>query len=273
MSSFFSLTALSTAAQGILSAPFEWCSIPGGTVTLENAMHYGGTRGGTVQVADFALARYPITNAQYARFLDHPNGYTNLRWWEYSQPAQQWRSDHPHPLPSAFDGANLPRTRVSWFDSVAFCGWLSGELQLAGGAPAAPKINLPTEAEWQRAALGDSGWEYPWGNELDETRANYGALLDSPTPVDRYPLGQSPYHVTDLIGNVWEWCLTAWGSEDGDEYVDGEERANGYPHRVIRGGAWNVSNPEYLRASSRGGHPPRSRLNDCGFRIACSIEL
>jgi formylglycine-generating enzyme required for sulfatase activity len=269
MSSFFSPAALSRLTEGILCVPFEWCSIQGGPVTLENAMHYGGTQGGTVQVADFMLARYPITNAQYARFLEHPNGYTNPRWWEYSQPAQQWRIDHPHPQPSAFDGANLPRTRVSWFDSLAFCHWLSGELQNAGGAQqlAAPQVYLPTEAEWQRGALGDSGWEYPWGNELDETRANYGSLVGSPTAVDSYPLGQSPYQILDLIGNVWEWCLTAWGSEDGDEHVDG------YPHRVIRGGAWNVSNPEYLRAASRGGHPPRGRLNDCGFRIAYKIGV
>ena len=65
MSSFFSLAALSKITEGILHAPFEWCSIQGGPVTLENAMHYGGTQGGSVQVADFALARYPITNAQY----------------------------------------------------------------------------------------------------------------------------------------------------------------------------------------------------------------
>ncbi len=224
-------------------------------------MHYGGTQGGSFVVADFLLARYPVTNAQYARFIDHPQGYADPRWWQFSNAARQWRSDHPHPQPTAFEGANLPRTRVSWFDSQAFCGWLSAQVA-AAGSPA--QICLPTEQEWQRAALGDTGWQYPWGEELDETRANYANLVGAPSEVGSYPQGQSIYNVLDMVGNVWEWCQTAWGAED-------RESGDGYAHRVIRGGAWNVSNPEYLRPGDRGGHPPRGRLNDCGFRIACTL--
>jgi formylglycine-generating enzyme required for sulfatase activity len=260
MSSFLSHTELAKITGEILCPPFEWCTIRGGPVVLENALHYGGTPGGSFEVADFWMSCFPITNAQYERFLDHPDGYDNPGWWSYSAEARQWRSDHTRSQPPAFEGANLPRTRVSWFDSMAFCTWLAAQLQDAQGV----KISLPTELEWQRAALGDSGWEYPWGNELDGTRANYGDMIGVPTAVDRYPLGQSPYGMMDMIGNVWEWCSTAWGSNDG-------EGLGGYSNRVIRGGAWNVSNSEYLRASSRGGHPPRGRLNDCGFRIACHM--
>ena len=261
MSSFSALTSLSGVTEGILCPPFAWCAIQGGPVILENAIHYGGTQGGSFVVSDFWLARYPITNAQFDRFLAHAQGYADLRWWQYSSAAHQWRSDHPHAQPTAFEGDNLPRTRVSWFDCQAFCAWLSAQLT-AAGSPA--QVYLPTEQEWQRAALGDTGWQYPWGDELDETRANYGHLVGSPSAVDSYPQGQSVYSVYDLVGNVWEWCQTAWGGED-------REQPDDYAHRAIRGGAWNVSNPEYLRPADRGGHPPRGRLNDCGFRIACTL--
>jgi formylglycine-generating enzyme required for sulfatase activity len=151
---------------------------------------------------------------------------------------------------------------------MAFCHWLSAELESGGGAPhnkladvhspSTWTVRLPTEQEWQRAAVGDSGWRYPWGDQLDETRANYGQQVGHPTRVGSYPDGKSPYEVMDMVGNVWEWCLTTWG-------VDGID-ISGYTYRLIRGGAWNVRHPDYLRATDRGGNSPRGRLNDCGFR-------
>jgi formylglycine-generating enzyme required for sulfatase activity len=119
---------------------------------------------------------------------------------------------------------------------------------------------LPTEQEWQRAAVGDTGWSYPWGNELDESRANYGNQIGQATNVDRYLQGQSPYGVMDMIGNLREWCRTAWGQDSLD--------VTGYGYRAARGGAWNIAIPEYLRATDRAGLAPRGRLNDAGFRCA-----
>lgn len=247
---------LSQKTESIIGSPFEWCYIPGGTVTLEDASGYGGTTGGNFQVSSFAIGKYLITNEHYKNFREHPNGFRDPRWWEYSPQAIQWRKDHRHPKPTAFEGRDLPVTRVSWFDSMAFCIWLSSEL----GAI----IRLPTEQEWQRAAVGDTGWNYPWGNELDETRGNYAKRLGQVSAVGSFPDGQSPFGVMDMTGNLWEWCLTIGGSDDTD--------LNGYVYRVFRGGAWNVSNPEYLRAIDRGeGHSPRGMLNDCGFRIVMEI--
>lgn len=263
------MQALSTVMAAILCPPFEWCHIPGGGVIIQDARHYGGSQGGPYQVNDFAIAKYPITNAQYQRFLDHPHGYANPHWWEYSPEAAQWRRDHQTPRPAAFEGPDLPRTRVSWFDSMAFCHWLTAELGLHG-APSNPalephdlakgRIRLPTEQEWQRAAVGDTGWQYPWGNQLDETRGNYRGQIGHPTPVTSYPGGIGPYGTLDMVGNVWEWCLTAWGMESID--------VGGYTYRLIKGGAWNVANPDHLRATDRGGNSPRGRLNDAGFRCA-----
>jgi formylglycine-generating enzyme required for sulfatase activity len=267
MSNFSELKTLSEATESILYPPFEWCYVKGGSVILENATEYGGTKGGTFQVADFAIAKYPITNAQYEKFLKNSNGFSNPQWWKYSSAATQWRKDHKHPKPTAFNGFDLPRTRVSWFDSMAFCFWLSVELKsnlqyeksLDIRNVATWIIRLPTEQEWQRAALGDTGWRYPWGDKLDETRGNYGKNIGQPTGVNKYPIGKSIYDVMDMTGNVWERCLTGWNQE----VID----VSGYTYRVFRGGAWNVSNPDYLRSNDRGCHPPRGQLNDCGFRV------
>ena len=263
------IEALSKITVVILHSPFEWCYVEGGHVTLENATQEGGTKGGDYLVNDFAIAKYPITNAQYEKFINHSNGFSNPHWWDYSPEAIQWRKDHKNPKPTAFNGADLPRTRASWFDSMAFCQWLSAELksnvQFQSPNPINMAIRLPTEQEWQRAALGDTEWVYPWGNKLDKTCGNYGNNLGQPSVVDRYPEGKSVYGVMDMTGNVWEWCLTGWNQETMD--------VSGYTYRVFKGGAWNVSNPDHLRSNDRGCHPPRGRLNDCGFRLALCLDL
>jgi formylglycine-generating enzyme required for sulfatase activity len=264
MSIFSNMETFSKVTESILPSPFEWCHIEGGIVFLENATQDGGTTGGTYQVGDFAIAKYPITNAQYERFLQNSNGFSNTQWWKYSSEAIQWRKDHKNPKPTAFQGSDLPRTRASWFDSLAFCFWLSAELKSNMQTIKSPtvqdfSIRLSTEQEWQRAALGDTGWCYPWGNTLEETRGNYGNNVGQPSDVKKYTEGKSIYGVMDMTGNVWEWCQTGWNQENLD--------LNGYNYRMIKGGAWNIDNPGYLRANDRGCHPPRGSLNDCGFRI------
>ena len=271
MSDFSDLKTLSEVTESILHPPFEWCYVKGDSVILESATEYGGTKGGTFQVDNFAMAKYPITNAQYEKFLQRSNGFSNPLWWEYSSEAIQWRKDHKHPKPTAFHGSALPRTRVSWFDSMAFCLWLSTELKsnfkyekpLKVRDVSTWTIRLPTEQEWQRAALGDTGWCYPWGDTLDETRGNYGKNIGQPSSIDKYPMGKSIYDVMDMTGNVWERCITGWNQEGID--------VNGYTYRVFKGGAWNVINPDYLRSNDRGCHPPRGQLNDCGFRVLLGV--
>ena len=272
MSKSTSLEAISRVTEAIIGMPFEWCHVSGGNAHIEDASGYEsiykGTIGGTYQVDSFAIAKYPVTNSQYQRFVDARNGQSNIRWWKYSVEAMQWWKDRPRPMPTAFAGANVSRTRVSWFDCMAFCAWLSTELESRDEGDTGSKmdvqdistwcIRLPTEQEWQRAAVADTGWLYPWGDELSETYANYGNLVGRPTAVGSYSSGHSPYGVMDMVGNLWEWCRTTWGKDSED--------MNGYIYRVVKGGAWNVGTPEYLRATDRTGFPPRSRLNDAGFR-------
>jgi uncharacterized protein YciI len=220
-------------------------------VALEDASDHGGAGSSVYHVADFAVTKYLITNAHYRRFTQDSDGYTNPQWWTYSPEAARWHTDRPKPMGPAFEGDNMPRTRASWFESMAFCNWLSARLHSlhhAADNPATWCVRLPTERQWQRAAIGDTGWPYPWGEQLDETRGNYGNHVGRTTPVGAYLAGASPYGVMDMMGNLWEWCSTRWPTDSED--------VNGYSYRHARGGAWNISAPRHLRATDRGGLRP-----------------
>lgn len=238
------------AVADLLPPPFEWIEIPAGRVTL--APIYG-----TFDLAVFALAKYPITNAQFQVFVDAKDGYCNATWWRYSSEAFEWRNNTPQPMKTAFAGDDLPRTNVNWYTAVAFCYWLSART----GEP----VMLPTEAQWQRAAQGDDGRTYPWGNtEPDETRCNFAKHVGQATPVTRYPKGASPYGVMDMSGNVWEWGLNLTDDPAGTAVTGGSLR-------VLRGGSFGFSYPSnYLRAANRDGRPPNEEFYLIGFRCARS---
>lgn len=266
-----------TFVSSLLGPPFACCLIPGGNVFIEDARPQGGSPGGECTVPDFWLAKYPITNAQYQAFLDALDGFSNPAWWGFSPQALRWRSDHPRPVPTAFPGPHVPRTRVSWYDSLAFCAWLTSKLRALRPAAPTGMVRLPTEAEWQRAALGDASWAYPWGDDLSPQVANFASRLSGPSPVGQFPAGASPYGALDMIGNVWEWCLSAWGEET-EDMPSSTSRSipgslEGYTYRAMRGGAWNVSNSDHLRAAGRNGNSPRGQLNDAGFRLVYVPDL
>lgn len=237
--------------------PFEWVNIPAGKVTLENkSMFDNGTKGGTYDIPAFAIAKYPVTNAQYQLFVDAPDGYSELSWWDYSNEAKKWRNEHQRPRETAFAGNELPRTTVCWYDAVAFCHWISYNTRQI--------ITLPTEQQWQRAAQGDNGWAYPWGNKFDEKRCNSSLKEKSsgPTPVTQYSNGASQYEVMDLSGNVWEWCLTEWGTDSVD--------LRGSKQRVFRGGSWRSRSKDILRSAYRDKRNPDNEQNNVGFRYVRS---
>ena len=125
----------------------------------------------------FELARTPVTNAQYERFVAEAGATAPPHW----------------PAP-----ADHPVTFVDWHEAAAFCAWAGGR--------------LPTEAEWEKAARGTDGRTYPWGDEEDESRAAVGAGIKhgSTSPVGSHPDGASPYGLLDMAGNVWEWTSTEY---------------------------------------------------------------
>lgn len=146
----------------------------------------------------------------------------------------------------------------------AFCTWLTRRLETSARKGAAAQ--LPTEAQWEFAARGADGREYPWGAEPpDERRANFGGKIGGTTPVDAYPAGATPEGVHDLAGNVWEWCRDWFGSYPGEEQRDptGADRGTS---RVLRGGSFN-RDPRALRGVYRYVNLPGDRNGALGFRV------
>ncbi len=246
----------------LLPQPFEWVDIPAGRVTLitekgwaKNYIPEGKSR--TFDVPAFSIAKYPITNAQYAKFVEAV-GYSRKQWWTdagWQAREQGSRAEPRYWRDSQWNGADYPVVGVSWYEAVAFCRWLA---EATGEA-----VILPTEQQWQRAAQGDDGRTYPWGNqEPDERLCNFGGNVGHTTPVTQYPAGASPYGVMDMSGNVWEWCLTA--VETGRNDLDGTDV------RVLRGGSWDFSLSDLFRCGFRYWDDPRLRYYYWGFRLARS---
>jgi len=154
----------------------------------------------TVETDSFLIDRYPVTNEQFLRFIREtryiPDDTTNyLRHWEMGLPAAGQE--------------RYPVVWVSLEDARAYALWAGKR--------------LPAEAEWQLAAQGADGREWPWGSEFHATKCNNG--FGRPTPVDAFPKGESPYGVADLVGNVWQMT--------GDVYSNGA-----YYFNIIRGGSY-----------------------------------
>lgn len=247
------IDALTKATLAILPEPFGWCQIPVGKVKIE----FSETNRETVDVPEFLIAQYPITNAQYQVFVDAKDGYTDGKWWDYSEDAKKWRKENNTPNITFFAGDNLPRTSVNWYESLAFSYWLSAQLNLKK-----MQILLPMEREWQRAAQGNHEQLYPWGNDFDQRRCNTReSNINSPTPVMQYTSGKSPFGVFDMIGNVWEWCLAISIGDTIDLL--------GANHRVIRGGSWHDNHHISRVAFRNSSVVPDFRGSVIGFRIVC----
>jgi formylglycine-generating enzyme required for sulfatase activity len=229
-----------------------WIEIPGGPFIYQD--------GERRELPTFWIAKYPITNAQFQTFVDD-GGYGEDRWW------QDLRKPEPQEPP--WKQSNRPRTDVDWYEAVAFTRWLSNRLGLAEGI-----LRLPTEYEWEKAARGEKGLLYPWGNEyrsgfanIDETERKDGRwYLEQTTAVGMYPHGQSPFGVEDLAGNVWEWCLNKYDKPD---EVSADTRGDG---RGLRGGSW-LYNSEYARAATRLWSLPGLRHDHRGFRVLSSVPI
>jgi len=238
----------------IIPQPFKWCVVPAGKVTLTDVDNGYLKEATTFDVPEFQIARYPITNAQFEVFVTAKDGWRNAEWWDYSDASNIQRINNLESKPASFkDCADCPRERVTWYAAVAFTRWLSAKTSVS--------ITLPTEQQWQRAAQGDDGREYPWGNEWDARKCNTDeSKIGKTTPVTQYPQGASPYGVLDMSGNVWEWCLTDWET--------GEVDLNGTNVRVLRGGSW-FSDPQLARAAYRNRYVPYVRYDLAGFRVVC----
>ena len=207
----------------------------------------------------FYIGRYPVTNAQYARFVQdtgHPVPYYNVDWVR----SHDWDRKGKIPPPGK---ENHPVVLVNWYDAQAYCEW-------AG-------LRLPTEAEWEKAASWDvkEGRKrvYPWGDEWDAKRCNsLGGGRDDTTPVGSYsPAGDSPYSCADMAGNVWEWVADWFGYYPAGRQVNPTGPHSG-THRVLCGGSWSyLPSPwDEFRCAYRVRRKPVHRYSGRGFRCAKS---
>jgi hypothetical protein len=174
-------------------AGIEWVHIPTGEFLF-------GDKKERRYIKSYLIGKYGVTNAQYKLFLDANPKYRAPRDWD--------KDTRTHPRGKA----NHPVVNVSWHDANAFCKWAD--------------CRLPTEEEWEKAARGEDGRTYPWGEDWEDGKYcnSREAGIKDTTQVDAYPEGVSPYGVWDVAGNVWEWT-SSWADEKKEA-------------RVLRGGAF-----------------------------------
>ncbi|GAB4547633.1 MAG: hypothetical protein Kow0063_42340 [Anaerolineae bacterium] len=220
-----------------------------------------------MELPAYRIGRYPVTNAEFARFVE-AGGYENRGFWTGA--GWEWKVENditgPERYGDEFDQAEQPVVGVSWYEAVAYCNWLTRALRESGELAEGEAVRLPTEAEWEKAARGEHGREWPWGDDFDPARANTGeAGPGHTTPVGRHsPAGDSPYGCADMAGNVWEWCATRWQDSYRD-YRDDIDLEGAAP-RVVRGGSW-YDYSGFARCACRLWYDPPIRVGDYGFRV------
>ncbi len=216
----------------------------------------------------FQISRYPITYEQFQAFIDDPEGFHDGRWWEgLALP----KGHNSAPGEQSFQGGNHPCENVSWYDALAFCCWLSW--RLGGGYTldniGAWAVRLPTEQEWEKAARGTAGRRYPYGDEFDAAKGNTSETgVGQTSAVGLFAEGDTSHWgkpISDLSGNVWEWCLTDYRSRAPRAE---DENLRSDDSRVLRGGSWSYSQG-LARAAFRNSNHPSNRFSLFGFRVVC----
>lgn len=209
----------------------------------------------TITLDTYYIDLYEVTNARYAECVDA--GDCDLPRDSRSDTRSSYYGD------SQFD--DYPLVYVSWYDAQTYCEWRNAR--------------LPSEAEWEKAARGEEGYIFPWGNEFDGTLANfcdsnceyYQKNVDFDDGyVDTAPVGSysaNSYGLYDMAGNVWEWVSDWYDVYPGGNAEDSDDFGERY--RVVRGGSW-YADVLSLMASSRGVYKPDLSNVNVGFRCVRS---
>lgn len=245
----------------------EWIEIPAGEFWMgaveedKDAYNYEKP-GHTLYLTHYWISKTPITNAQYAPFVQTGK----------VEPPKHWQGDKPPK-----ERLEHPVVYVSWEDSIAYCDRLGERLKL--------DVTLPSEAEWEKAA----GWDaqkgqkliYPWGNKYRKGYCNdSNGKVGGTSPVTQFAQGASPYGLLDMAGNVSEWTRSHWApsAKLGVAFFrpdykypydvsDGRENlSDRKAWRVLRGGSFNYG-PGFQRVSYRLRHNIDLRLGYLGFRV------
>ncbi|MDQ6955249.1 MAG: SUMF1/EgtB/PvdO family nonheme iron enzyme [Mariprofundaceae bacterium] len=209
-----------------------------------------------VRTGEYWIDTYPVSNAEYARFVFQENYRPPLSWLEGKIPT----GDAEHPV-----------TLVSWYNARDYCAW-EGK-------------RLPEEVEWEKAARGTDARRWPWGNQMDVSRLNTYYKIGHSTSVREYEHGASPYGVMDMAGNVSEWVFDEYkpyADVEGQELAfsprenqfsenTGSESVERSVYRVMRGGSWK-SDPFSTESYHRNYSLPNMASDFYGFRCVSSKE-
>jgi formylglycine-generating enzyme required for sulfatase activity len=194
-----------------------------------------------VDLPVFEMDKFEVTNADFSQFVEATGYQTDA---EKEGRSKNWRD-------AAEDKDNHPVVYVSWNDAVAYCEWVGKR--------------LPTEAEWEKAARGNEGWIYPWGDEWDPSKANVKDTgLRGTAVVGSFGAGASPYGVEDMAGNVWEWTADWYEPYPGSAY---KSDYFGQKFKVVRGGGW-FEMDDAVRTTNRDLTSDTAANDDMGFRCA-----
>ena len=214
-----------------------------------------------VDLDAYYIARYPTTVAQFRAFVQ--------------------ASDYPFEQDRLRGLDNRPVVYVTWHDAAAYCDWLTGQLRVRADLPEWLRsllcdrqwvVRLPTEAEWEKAARGDEGCQFPWGNTPDPNLANYDETgIGTTSAVGCFPGGRTPAGCLDMAGNVREWCHSLYKTYPYDA-GDGREDPTVGRLRVVRGGAFG-SRQGGVRCALRGWFVPNIRSGNIGFRVVVAPGL
>jgi len=188
----------------------EMVVIPAGPFIMGSEEYGPETPQRTVTLDAYYVDRYPVTNAEYKRFVD-TTGHSAPQDWQGNQ-YPEGKADHPVQM-------------VNWYDARAYATWAGKR--------------LPTEAEWEKAARGTDGRRWPWGNEFDEAKAATWETSvihgTQTTPVIAHPDGASPYGAHEMGGQIEEWVEDWFDAHPGSTY---HSMSYGRHYKVLKGGCW-----------------------------------
>jgi formylglycine-generating enzyme required for sulfatase activity len=198
----------------------------------------------TVNLDGFWIDQHEVTNAQYA--LCVAAGACSTPQVLGSETRETYYDDPGY--------AKYPVILISWYQAKAYCEWVEG--------------GLPTEAQWEKAARSTDGRSYPWGNEKPVVdQLNYAHIVGDTSEVCHYPLGNTPYGLCDMAGNVWEYA-NDWYAAD---YYDGSPSENPKgpttgDSKVIRGGSCFTDIYLVSTTARNSSNPNIGYYDDLGFR-------
>jgi serine/threonine protein kinase len=239
--------------------------IPAGPFTMGSERYSSEKPVQKIFLDDYYIDKYLVTNAQFKAFVAAApyatdaeragGGHTLMaRRWQKTRLAT-WQQ--PDGIVSQKGRDNYPVSQVSFNDARAYCRW--------------SKKELPTEAQWEKAARGTDGGVYPWGSDMpDETLANFDNYHLGPTPVDAYADGQSPFGMFDAAGNLYQW-MRDWYAEGGRDPENPVGAAKG-TDKVVKGGAFSAEMGS-LRAAHRDRYAPDYSAHIFGFRCAAPYPI